>query len=283
MSARFLSSTVNVSTSAKCSPTKAKEAVFVPFAEGGFGSSGATPGKHHAGYIEPIHSKVFKLALSIPFRKGSVFTIGDYGAADAQFQVIHEDQGENDFNSLFRRLTGIIPEPPSYLLTMDNVYAFACGTDFYKQCVPSNSMHFIMCMMSVHWLSQLPTVYRDSIYVYYESLKEEKVALRRQAQADWEKFLLMRSRELREGGVLFVGSPAAYMDQKTCRLRHYGEKLVTLMTDVWKSFTISGKIARHEFINTNFPCCLRNTDQIREPFEIEGSQVLALGQHLLPK
>ncbi|XP_046566025.1 probable S-adenosylmethionine-dependent methyltransferase At5g38780 [Haliotis rubra] len=173
-----------------------KAAMFVPYGESGSGSYGATLGNLHAGYIEPIHSKVFKLAVSIPFPKGSVFSIGDYGTADGgssmvflgrlleflkerhgpdtQFQVIHEDQGRNDFNSLFRRLTGIIPEPPSYLLSMDNVYAFACGTDFYKQCVPSNSMHFIMCMMSVHWLSQPPTVYRDSIYVCNDSLEEER-------------------------------------------------------------------------------------------------------------
>ncbi|XP_067648784.1 uncharacterized protein [Haliotis asinina] len=299
MPSGLISSTVNISTS----PTKAKVAVLVPCGESGSGSYGATLGKLHAGYIEPIHSKVFKLALSIPFRKGSVFNIGDYGTADggssidflrgllkilkeqhgpdAQFQVIHEDQGENDFNSLFRRLTGIIPEPPSYLLTMDNVYAFACGTDFYKQCVPSNSMHFIMCMMSVHWLSQLPTVYRDSIYVCNESLEEEKVALRRQAQADWEKFLLMRSRELREGGLLFVGAPAAYMDQKTGQERFSAEKLVTLMTDVWKSFTVSGKITRQEFSDTNISFYLRNIEQMREPFEAENSQIVASGLRLL--
>ncbi len=297
-----LNDTVNVSTSARYSPTKAKTAMFLPYGESGSGSYGATLGKLHAGYTEPIHSKVFKLAVSIPFQKGSVFNIGDYGTADggssmvflwrlleilkerhgpdAQFQVIHEDLGENDFNSLFRRLSGIIPEPPSYLLAMNNVYSFACGTDFYKQCVPCNSMHFITCMMSVQWLSQ-HSVYRDSIYVCNESLEEEKEALRNQAQTDWEKFLLMRSRELKEGGVLFVGAPAAYMDQNTGRLRHSGEKLVTLMTEVWKSFTLSGKITRHEFINTNFSCCLRTTDQIREPFEEEGSQVVVSGLRLL--
>ncbi|XP_046585641.1 calpain-type cysteine protease ADL1-like [Haliotis rubra] len=135
--------------------------------------------------------------------------------------------------------------------------------------------------MSVHWLSQPPTVYRDSIYVCNDSLEEEKEALRKQAQMDWEKFLLMRSRELREGGVLFVGAPAAYMDEKTCRVRFSGETLVTQMTDIWKSFTVSGKITRQEFIKTNISFCLRNLLQMREPFEAENSQITASGLSLL--
>ncbi|XP_046333011.2 gibberellic acid methyltransferase 1-like [Haliotis rufescens] len=303
MSSRLFSSTVNTSTSARYIPTNAKDSMYTHYGQSGSGSYGSTLGKVHAGYIEPIQHKVFKLAVSIPCPSGSVFNIGDYGTADggtsmvflrqlitllkqqhgpdAQFQIIYEDQGENDFNSLFRRLTGIIPDPPSYLIEMDNVYALACGTDFYKQCVPSHSMHFIMCMMSVHWLSKLPTVYRDSVYISHESLEKEKEALRKQAQLDWERFLLMRSREMKEGGVVCVSAPAEYVHQKTGRIRFSAETLVTLMTDVWKSFTVSGKITRQEFINTNISFCLRNMDQIREPFKTEKSQVVESGLRLL--
>ncbi|XP_048247782.1 farnesoic acid carboxyl-O-methyltransferase-like [Haliotis rufescens] len=303
MSSKLLTSMVNASTSARYNPTNLKASIYIPFGQSGSGCYGSTLGKLHAGYTEPIQSKVFKLALSIPFANGSVFNIGDYGTADggtsmvflgqlitllkqqhgsdAQFQIIYEDQGENDFNSLFRRLTGIIPDPPSYLIEMDNVYALACGTDFYKQCVPSHSMHFIMCMMSVHWLSKLPTVYRDSVYISHECLEKEKEALRKQAQFDWERFLLMRSREMKEGGLLFVCAPAEYVHQKTGRIRFSAETIVTLMTNIWKSFTLSGKITRQEFINTNISFCLRNMDQIREPFKTEKSQVVESGLRLL--
>ncbi|XP_046333010.2 gibberellic acid methyltransferase 1-like [Haliotis rufescens] len=303
MSSKLLTSTVNASTSARYNPTSPKASIYIPFGQSGSGSYGSTLGKLHAGYTEPIQSKVFKLALSIPCQSGSVFNIGDYGTADggtsmvflgqlitllkqqhgpdAQFQVIYEDQGENDFKSLFKRLAGIIPDPPSYLIEMDNVYALACGTDFYKQCVPSHSMHFIMCMMSVQCLSKLPTVYKDSVYICHESPEDEKEALRKQAQLDWERFLLMRSREMKEGGVLFVGAPAEYVHQKTGQKRFCNDTLVTLMTDVWKSFTISGKITTQEFIDTNISCCVRNLDQMREPFVTEKSQVVESGLRLL--
>ncbi|XP_046558986.1 probable methyltransferase TCM_000336 [Haliotis rubra] len=133
--------------------------------------------------------------------KDSVFNIADYGAADGstamaifgellatlkdhhgpntQFQVIYEDLEMNDFNSLFKRMSGIIPDPPSYLLEMDNVYVLASGTNFYKQCVPPNSIHFMMSMASVHWLSKTP-IFKDSIYKDAKSSTEETTALHKQ-------------------------------------------------------------------------------------------------------
>ncbi|XP_046551282.1 benzoate carboxyl methyltransferase-like [Haliotis rubra] len=133
-------------------------------------------------------------------------TLKDHHGPNTQFQVIYEDLEMNDFNSLFKRMSGIIPDPPSYLQEMDNVYVLASGTNFYKQCVPSNSMHFMMSMTSVHWLSRTATTFKDSIYKDAKSSTEETAALNKQAELDWEMFLLRRSRELKRGGLLVVDS-----------------------------------------------------------------------------
>ncbi|XP_046557044.1 benzoate carboxyl methyltransferase-like [Haliotis rubra] len=177
----------------------------------GDGIYGSTLGKQNVGYVKPVRETILSLAKTIPFTdKDSVFNIADYGAADGstamaifrellatlkdhhgpntQFQVIYEDLEMNDFNSLFKRMSGIIPDPPSYLLEMDNVYVLASGTNFYKQCVPSNSMHFMMSMTAVHWLSRTPTTFKDSIYKDAKSSTEETTALNKQAELDWETF-----------------------------------------------------------------------------------------------
>ncbi|ESO84046.1 hypothetical protein LOTGIDRAFT_155360 [Lottia gigantea] len=51
-------------------------------------------------------------------------------------------------------LKGLIPEPRSYCLDYDNVYVTASGTDFYKQCVPSNTFDLLMSFTAVHFLSR---------------------------------------------------------------------------------------------------------------------------------
>ncbi|XP_067657696.1 uncharacterized protein [Haliotis asinina] len=261
---------------------------FAPYGKPGSGNYGRTLGKQTVGFIEPLRDRILNRVKSIPFNaKDSVFSIGDYGAADgsasmpfigqlvanlkdhhgpeAQFQVIYEDTEVNDFNSLFKRVSGIIPDPQVYLSDMDNVYVLASGTDFYKQCVPSYSMHFIMCMISLHWLSETPVKYNNSLYKYPESSAEEKIALDRQAEIDLETFLLLRSREMKQGGLLFICTLCEIKDVNTEQVR--AGTLLTLLTEIWNEYRDSGEISTDEFFNTNFSFCFHNMDQLRKPFD----------------
>ncbi|XP_067657490.1 uncharacterized protein [Haliotis asinina] len=275
---------------------------FAPYGKPGSGNYGRTLGKQTVGLIEPLRDRILNRVKSIPFNaKDSVFSIGDYGAADgsasmpfigqlvanlkdqhgpdAQFQVIYEDTEVNDFNSLFKRVSGIIPDPQVYLPDMDNVYVLASGTDFYKQCVPSNSMHFIMCMISLHWLSETPVKYNNSLYKYPESSAEEKIALDQRAQIDLDTFLLLRSREMKQGGLLFVCALCEIKDVNTERV-NVGT-LITLLTGIWKEYRDSGEISTEEFFNTHFSFCFRNMDQLRKPFDDKLSAVSKSGLCLL--
>ncbi|XP_046551285.1 S-adenosyl-L-methionine:benzoic acid/salicylic acid carboxyl methyltransferase 3-like [Haliotis rubra] len=278
--------------------------IYRPYGKTGDGNYGSTLGKQNVGYVEPVREQILSLAKTLPFTdKDSVFNIADYGAADGstamaifrellatlkdhhgpntQFQVIYEDLEMNDFNSLFKRMSGIIPDPPSYLQEMDNVYVLASGTNFYKQCVPSNSIHFMMSMTSVHWLSRTPTTFKDSIYKDAKSSTEETAALHKQAELDWETFLLKRSRELKRGGLLVVGTCAEFEGRNTGENRYMLQSFIGLLNEVWKEYSITGKITKDEFINTNLSFCLPNMEQVRKPFDDKTSPVSRSGLSLL--
>ncbi|XP_048249572.1 benzoate carboxyl methyltransferase-like [Haliotis rufescens] len=178
-------------------------------------------------------------------------------------------------------MSGIIPEPPSYLLEMDNVYVLAAGTNFYKQCVPSNSMHFLMCMVAVHWLSKTPTNVKDSIYKYPEGSAEEKMALEKQSEVDFETFLLLRSREFKKGGLLVIYAGCEYEDGNSGKVKYLSETFITLLTEVWKEYRESGKISKEEFFNTIFSVCLHSMAKMRKPFDDKMSAVSKSGLCLL--
>ncbi|XP_067678904.1 uncharacterized protein [Haliotis asinina] len=277
--------------------------IYRPYGKTGDGSYGSTLGKQNVGSVLPVRERILRLAQTIPFTdKDSAFNIADYGAADGstamaifgellatlkdhhgpdtQFQVIYEDSEMNDFNSLFKRMSGIIPDPPSYLLEMDNVYVLASGTNFYKQCVPSNSIHFMMSLASVHWLSKTP-IFKDSIYKGDMSSAEETTALHKQAELDWETFLLSRSTELKRGGLLVVGVCAEFQDRNTGEKRYTLYSFVGLLNEVWKEYSESGKISREEFINTNMSTCCRTMEEVRKPFDERWSPVSRSGLNLL--
>ncbi|XP_046560333.1 S-adenosyl-L-methionine:benzoic acid/salicylic acid carboxyl methyltransferase 3-like [Haliotis rubra] len=207
-------------------------------------------------------------------------TLKDHHGPNTQFQVIYEVLEMNDFNSLFKRMSGIIPDPPSYLLEMDNVYVLASVTNFYKQCVPSNSMHFMLSMTSVHWLSRTPTTFKDSIYKDAKSSTGETAALNKQAELDWDTFLLKRSRELKRGGLLVVDTCAEFEDRNAGD-RYLLESFIGLLTEIWKEYSGTGKITKEEFVNTNLSFCLHNMEQMTRPFDNKTSTVSRSGLTLL--
>ncbi|XP_071089497.1 uncharacterized protein [Haliotis cracherodii] len=276
----------------------------LPYGETGVGNYGTNLASTCDKYSVLLQTGDFlKLAKKVPFpEKTSAYNIGDYGTADGaaamtflgtlieslrehhgphvQFQVIHEDKEVNDFNSLFRRLSGLIPEPPSYLQNIENVFALASGTHFYKQCVPADSMHIILCMVAVHWLSGKPPVNKENIYSFPNTDTDARYMLEKQASEDWEKFLILRSRELKKGGLLVVTSPSDSIstsgEMKICS----GNFLSTL-NEVWKKFRDMGKISQNELVNTNMACCDKSLPLLKAPFEDPNSKVSKCNLRLL--
>ncbi|XP_046575542.1 loganic acid O-methyltransferase-like [Haliotis rubra] len=239
--------------------------------------------------------------MNVPFLdKTSVYNIGDYGTADGaasmrlirklienlkehhgsevQFQIIYEDQEINDFNSLFRRLSGLIPEPPSYLQDIENVFALASGTHFYKQCVPANSMHIIYSGVAVHWLSGKPPVNKDDIFP--NTNDDARYMLEKQASEDWEKFLILRSRELKKGGLLVV-STTTICTTSSGETKTTSGNFLSVLNTVWKTFRHMGKISQNELLNTNMALCDKSLPLLKAPFEDPDSKVSKSNLRLL--
>lgn len=93
----------------------------------------------------------------------------------------------------------MIPGPASYFTAFPNVYVAACGTQFYKQCFPSGSIHLGLCCIAIHWLSKIPSSVTGGLLHYHSQNPDERELFSKQAAADWETFLLMRAKELSAG------------------------------------------------------------------------------------
>jgi len=72
--------------------------------------------------------------------------------------------------------SGLIPGKRSYLDDFQNVFPLACGTNFYSQCVPSNTVHlnFGFSSTSMHWLSKKPCDITGAIHHTMITNQQEK-------------------------------------------------------------------------------------------------------------
>ncbi|KAJ7386678.1 hypothetical protein OS493_006686 [Desmophyllum pertusum] len=184
-------------------------------------------------YVTP---GVIESIKSIPVKAGKAFTIAEYGCADGgtsmplmyacvkelknlngkelEVHINYEDMPENDYNSLFYFSQGLLPGPSSYLTDFPNVFVSATGTNFYDQCFPSGSVNFGFSCMAAQWLSRKPCNLTKALLHKFSEVLDEKNEFSRQAETDWERFLLMRARELSEGGKLVL---VMFLDREDCK------------------------------------------------------------------
>lgn len=118
-----------------------------------------------------------------------------------EISVVHSDLPENDFTVLFQTL---ITSPDSYLRKDNAAFASAIGRSFYEQILPTSSVTLGWSSWAVQWLSRAPARIPDQVQVAFSRSAPTRVAFARQAAEDWQKFLVMRERELSPGGRLVV-------------------------------------------------------------------------------
>ena len=102
--------------------------------------------------------------------------------------------------------TGLIPGPKSYFLDFPNVFVTACGTNFYSQCLPPQSLNLIFSSTAMHWLREKPCDVTGALHHTMITVPEEKEKFRSQAAKDWEMQLLARAKELASGKQDAVGA-----------------------------------------------------------------------------
>ena len=152
----------------------------------------------------------------VPLGAGETFTIADYGAADggtsadlmtsavarirdrapAQAVAVHyTDLPGADFGTLFRT----VDCADGYASRFGDVAVFASGRSFYRQILPSKSLHLGFSASAMHYLSTMPGVIEDHVHSV-RATPQEQLPFRAQSLADWETILLHRAHELVDGG-----------------------------------------------------------------------------------
>ena len=82
------------------------------------------------------------------------------------------------------------------------MYVIACGTSFYRECLPPSSVQLGFSATAMHWLSKKPCDITGALHHSMITDLEEKEKFRKQAVEDWETILLCRAKELAPGNIL---------------------------------------------------------------------------------
>ncbi|XP_076467216.1 uncharacterized protein LOC143298283 [Babylonia areolata] len=278
----------------------------LPFWTPGSGHYGDTWGKQTTQTMSSCIDLLLPLLETIPVNPNGTFTIADYGTNDGyssmplitsvtdylrkkhgeklSIQVIYEDQEKNDFNSLFKRLS----DDTSYMSKFSNVYPFATNVNFYKQCVPDGTCDVIFTSYATHWMENLDMTYKDCLYHPFAS-KEECDYVFRQAEKDWVKFLVLRAKELKPGGLLLAQNCCCKSledhAENTSRVSKAaeltdGDKYLD-MEAAWAQLHSDNIITKEEYDKCSFKGIHRNSQQIKSPFETEDSPARKAGLCLL--
>ena len=94
---------------------------------------------------------------------------------------------------------GLIPGPQSYFKDFNNTYVTACGTSFYSQCFPSETIDLGFAATCLHWLQKKPCNITNGLHHTQITVESEKKLFAEQAAKDWEQILLKRALEIKHG------------------------------------------------------------------------------------
>ena len=122
---------------------------------------------------------------------------------EVPISIVHTDQPENEFTSLFRFLRD---SEESYLRSDALVFASAVGRSFYEQIFPPSSITMGWSSFAVHWMSGSPVSSAGHVWTRLAP-PEVRRRFAERCAADWRLFLSHRARELQPGGNLVVVQP----------------------------------------------------------------------------
>lgn len=134
--------------------------------------------------------------------KAAITALRKRAGGERSISVFHVDQPSNDFNSLFEVLDA---DPGTYIANDPNVYPAAIGRSFYGRVLPPGSVNLGWSSYAAIWLSRVP----EPISGHFVAIRSNRSrpAFDRQAAQDWERFLTLRSGELRPGGRFIIVLP----------------------------------------------------------------------------
>lgn len=175
-------------------------------------------------------------------------------AAEPQtpIEIVYEDQQTNDWTCVFERVHHVIPTssaPAKDIADYGNVFVWATGTSFYKQCVTAESVDVAFSSTAMHWLTDAPCTIPDALHPACTKDPVVQAQFRKRGVEDMATILQHRAAELKPGGWFVLTNFAVDADGqflgKTASMK---ESMHDTFAALWK------EIATDEIFNaTNFP------------------------------
>lgn len=259
--------------------------------------SKATTGARDA--INAIAPRVLEAVGRMPITDdGTTFRAADIGSADGgtsvemwgqvlsgiraklptrPIEIVYTDLPRNDFSQLFRMLHGQT-DIKSYYGEITEVYPFASGTSFHQSILPRESLDLGFSATATHYVSRVPVAIPDHVHMV-GAKGAERAAFDEIGRIEWERFLLLRTRELKAGGRIALLNFG--IDEKG---RYLGQTGGVSMFDcfdrLWRGLAEEGVIRNEEYLATNFPQVYRTTEQFTAPLREATSPVHQAGLRL---
>lgn len=175
--------------------------------------------------------------------------------------VVHVDQHENDFNTLFDVLRR---DPERYAPNDPNVFPCAIGRSFYENVFPQEHVHLGWCSYAAVWLRRIPALIPGH-FMCAGSTGHVRAAFDLQAAEDWRLFLSLRARELQAGGRLVIVLPGL-SDTGNSGFEPLFNSANAVLAELADERIISGD-ERKRMVLGAYP---RRRGQLLEPFRADG-------------
>ncbi|XP_076457351.1 uncharacterized protein LOC143291396 [Babylonia areolata] len=203
------------------------------------------------------------------------------------------DYGTSDGYSSMPLVSSVIHKT-SYLSQYRNVYTFATHFGFYKQCVPDAACDVIYSSTAVHALEKLPLRLKNCVFEIFAT-DQERTRFHAQGAQDWTKFLTLRAKELKPGGLLVIltmssrpkrGAGQGKSTPDDCD-RGREEPIIGQidvyadLEDAWKQLRDDKTITQEEYEEATFKVIFRSAQEMKSPFETDGSAVVQSGLRLV--
>lgn len=235
------------------------------------------------------------LERQAPADDGTEFTMTDMGCADGgtsidmvgrvlsavrakcpskPIRMVYTDLPRNDFSQVFQNVHGLTGLE-TYAKSIDNLYVFASATSFHRQIVPPGTLDLGHSATASHYITDVPEPIPDHVHMVGSS-GSVRDAWRAKGAADWENFLLNRTRELRTGGFLALFNFG--IDEEGRYLGHTGGvSMFDTFDRIWREMAAEGIITEAEVLATNFPQVYRTVEEFRAPLDDPESPVHKAG------
>jgi hypothetical protein len=172
-------------------------------------------------------------------------------------EVVHTDLPSNDFSALFEAL---VSDPDSYMNETSDVFPSAIGRSYFEPLLPPRRVHLGWTTWALQWMSASMIEAPDHILAGMSATPTVVSAVTKQQASDWERFLTLRSREMRPGAKLVAGFTA-----RTATVTGWEWFLGELWSAVCDMRT-DGWLSEGEQNHLTIPIGLRTLEEIREPF-----------------